>query len=312
MASGHDDGIEELLPVTTVHDFGKGFFVENLAVRRSGEILVSVMNKNILIEIDPVNGNPARTVHTFERSVSGIVEVGSDVFYISSGTIGQAGSFAVFKVDLSDPRSEVVSRYVDVPEALLLNGSALLKGNIVLAVDSILGAVFAVDTNTAIVKKWLQHKALGKLTSDPNFPGVNGIKMHDGYAYMSSSEAKTIVRATVSSSGEATGNVDQVYDQCTCDDFTFDNEGSLYVTTHVFNSVVKIRKDGTRSRIAGGAEDVTVTGTTAAAFGRTAKDRTILYITTNGGLTMPVHGQLEPAKLLSIPVGTSEATDLRS
>ena len=44
-------------------------------------------------------------------------------------------------------------------------------------------------------------------------------------------------------------------------------------------------KRKTQKLIAGGPEDPAIVGTTATAFGRTKKDRDILYITTNGGLS---------------------------
>jgi hypothetical protein len=99
------------------------------------------------------------------------------------------------------------------------------------------------------------------------------------------------------------GLVDLVYDRCNADDFAFDSEGSVYLTTHVFQSLLKIRNNGVRTRIAGGPADRAVAGTTAAAFGRTSLDRTILYVTTNGGMSNPVDGEVGPARVLSIDVG---------
>lgn len=43
----------------------------------------------------------------------------------------------------------------------------------------------------------------------------------------------------------------------------------------------------TQKLIAGGPDDPTLIGTTATAFGRTKKDKNVLYITTNGGLSDP-------------------------
>ena len=89
----------------------------------------------------------------------------------------------------------------------------------------------------------------------------------------------------------------------TPDEFAFDSEGSIYLTTHVFQSLLKIRNNGVRTRIAGRPTDRAVAGTTAAAFRRTPLDRTILYATTNGGMTNPVDGEVGPPRVLSIDVG---------
>ncbi|MCJ1335957.1 hypothetical protein MMC09_001231 [Bachmanniomyces sp. S44760] len=315
-----DEGIEDIRPVTTVHSFGLGSFVENLAVRRSGQILVTVHNTNELIEIDPFARSPPHVVHQFAANLFGIVEIEEDVFYVSTGTIGQQQSFAIFKVDMSTVSttgeaspSPRISKVVDVPEALFLNGSAVLntaKG-LFLVADSIVGAVFAIDTQTATVKKWLQHQALNKVSEDPNYPGVNGIKMHNGYLYLSNTEARTFLRASLTEAGDAIGSVEVVHDKRLFDDFAFDAEGSAYLTTHIFNSVVKVRSDGAPSRIAGGPDDAVVAGTTTVAFGRTPQDETTLYVTTNGGMTNPVHGKLEPARLLSLQIGSTDAPDQR-
>ena len=74
----------------------------------------------------------------------------------------------------------------------------------------------------------------------------------------------------------------------------------MYLATHVFNSVVRIQSDGGRCRIAGGLEDTTVVGTTATAFGRTLADKTEPYVTTNGGMSSPINGQIGPARLSTI------------
>ena len=71
------------------------------------------------------------------------------------------------------------------------------------------------------------------------------------------------------------------------DDFSFDSEGNVWLAS-ASSSVVKldVRKK-TQRLVAGGPDDPTLIGTTATAFGRTKKDRDVLYITTNGGLSDP-------------------------
>jgi hypothetical protein len=66
---------------------------------------------------------------------------------------------------------------------------------------------------------------------------------------------------------------------------------------------VKLRSDGVRTRIAGGPEDAVTSGTTAAAFGRTSRDQNTLYVTTTGGMSLPVKGEVVGGKVLKIDVG---------
>jgi len=180
-------------------------------------------------------------------------------------------------------------------------------GTILLA-DSILGAIYSVNVRSATVKLWLQHEALGKVTDNPMMPGVNGIKFHNGHLYLSNTDARKFLRASITITGDATGIVETVQENLGVDDFCFDSEGSAYLTTHVFQSLVKLSNDGLRTRLAGGPEDTVVAGTTAAAFGRTPQDRTTLYVTTTGGMSKPVGGQIGPGRVLKLDVGHTGAT----
>ena len=143
-AQAHEEGEVSLLKVETVHEFPRMYFVENLAVRSNGGILVTVHNRNELIHVDPTQGQ--RTlVHTFENGVSGIAEIEPDVFYISVGEIGNAGSYGIFTVDMTgfapDREAATVRKLVNVPDALFLNGSVVpFPGrDIILLADSIIG-----------------------------------------------------------------------------------------------------------------------------------------------------------------------------
>lgn len=161
-SSDHEEGAVELLNVEIVHAFSPNYFVENIAVRSSGGILVTVHNRNELIYIDPSQAKQEPIVlHTFSAAPSGIVEVEVDQFYVSVGTIGQRGSYAVFKVDMSgfkgDGTSAAVTKVADVLDALFLNGSALLNRDqsIILLADSIVGAVYRLQISSVKVDVWI-------------------------------------------------------------------------------------------------------------------------------------------------------------
>ncbi len=316
MASAdHEDGVADLGTVETVHEFPANYFVENIAVRSNGGILVTVHNRNELIYVDPTQAAPQPTIiHTFAAGVSGIVEGENDQFYVSVGVIGQRGSYAVFKVDMSGFESAGngtatsaagISKAADVPDALFLNGSALLNREevTILLADSILGAVFKLQVTSGKVDLWLKHTNLEKVTDNPLMPGVNGIKVFKDHLYLSNTDAKTFLRAGIAEAGSCTGEVEVLQEKLNVDDFVFDNEGSSYLTTHIFESVVRLRSDGSRGRIAGGLGDITCAGSTAAAFGRTDSDRTSIYVTTNGGMSYRSPSEVGPARVLKINVG---------
>lgn len=323
----HEEGSQDVRPVETIHEFSQNYFLENIAIRSNGGVLVTVHNRNELVYVDPhyppqSKPAPAAIIYRFDAGVSGIVEVEHDQFYISVGEIGKQGSYGVYRVDMSgfasDSHGNVTSnanveKVATVPDALFLNGSALLsreKGIILLA-DSIVGSVFALDVKSGKVDTWLKDRQLEKVTENPMMPGVNGIKIHKGHLYLSNTDSKTFLRAELLSSNTTeytAGKVEIVQEKLNADDFAFDEDGSAYLTTHVYESVVKLdAADGKRSTVAGGLGDIVCAGTTAAAFGRTEGDRTSLYVTTHGGMSYRDQSEVGPARLLRVEVGRAAA-----
>lgn len=319
----HEEGSRDVRPVKTIYEFSQNYFLENIAIRSNGGVLVTVHNRNELVYVDPhyppqSKPAPAAVIYRFDAGVSGIVEVEHDQFYVSVGDIGKQGSYGVYRVDMSgfasDSHGNVTSnadikKVATVPNALFLNGSALLsreKGIILLA-DSIVGAVFALDVKSGKVDTWLKDRQLEKVTENPMMPGVNGIKIHKGHLYLSNTDTKKFLRVELLSNTIA-GKVEIVQEKLNVDDFAFDEDGSAYLTTHVYESVVKLDAiDGKRSTVAGGLGDIVCAGTTAAAFGRTESDRSGLYVTTHGGMSYRDQSDVGPARLLRVEVGRAAA-----
>ncbi|KAI9801505.1 MAG: hypothetical protein M1833_002737 [Piccolia ochrophora] len=308
-----NEGETELRPVSTVHAFPTDYFVENLAVRPNGDILVTVLNRNELYNVSPAGGDPKATlVHTFATAVSGIVEVGTDIFYVSSGAFGSLGTFVIWKVDLTSftggtSNSASVTKLIDIPDAIFLNGSALLSAekSLFLTVDSLLGTIFRIDVAAPSVTTWYQSQRLTKCTDNPSMPGANGIKLFGSHAYISNSDARELLRVALhptDPNAPPTGDLKTVMTDCIVDDFAFDAHGAAYLTTHLYNSVVKLTPEGQRSRIAGGPEDREVAGTTACAFARGDGDGGVLYVTTNGGMSGPIGGEVGAGRLLRVEI----------
>jgi hypothetical protein len=68
----------------------------------------------------------------------------------------------------------------------------------------------------------------------------------------------------------------------------------MYVATHVAQTVLRLDAEGARTTLAG--PDEGAVGSTACAFGRAPRDRQALYVTTNGGLSLPYEGKLQDAE----------------
>jgi len=137
--------------------------------------------------------------------------------------------------------------------------------------------------------------------SEPEFaeyPALNGVKLPQGYVYLSNSEAHNFFGIKTDSSGEPRGELEILQKDILIDDFTFDSERSVYLTTHPFNSLVKLSADGTRRRIAAGPNEAIFAGPTAAAFRRTETDRTALYVVTDGGIINHVGVRVGPGRIV--------------
>jgi hypothetical protein len=74
----------------------------------------------------------------------------------------------------------------------------------------------------------------------------------------------------------------------------------LYVAVNFSNELVLVKADGETEVIAGDLHSNVLPGPTSAAFGRTANDANIIYLTTSGGLFRPINGAyVEGAKIVA-------------
>lgn len=169
---------------------------------------------------------------------------------------------------------------------------------ILLAADSGKGLVYRIDTAKKSWSVFLNDPTLkANLTASAKI-GVNGIHVYRDRLYFDNTwQSPLLARVPIHpESATKAGPVEVLFKAASfplnegngqADDFSFDSEGNIWLAS-ASSSVVKldIRKK-TQKLIAGGPDDPTLIGTTATAFGRTKKDKDVLYITTNGGLSDP-------------------------
>lgn len=189
---------------------------------------------------------------------------------------------------------------VTLPDAMFLNGLTPLTGDIYLIADSYRGAIWTLDAAAKTVKIWLEHPTLARSSRDKEFPAVNGLKIYGDTLYASNTEKMQLIKIPLQADGQP-GEPEVFLQPINLDDFAFDQEGNLYGTTHIYNSVVKIAPDRSVTTIAEAEQGVT--GSTALAFGRGDDDRTSLYVVTNGGMSFPLLTGVEPAQVVRLEVG---------
>jgi sugar lactone lactonase YvrE len=316
-----------LADISPIASFPQHFFLENLAVRADGSILVTVLNHKQLWYVPAPNGSQPVTpvlVHTFDGFAMGIVETQPDIFYVST-----AGHATLERFDMRGwvPRTPVKStRVLTFDQPAGLNGACLLSRRVILLADSLAGLIWRVDLAddglTATASVWLQHHTMAPdpdngLTSPlgPQ-PGINGIRYaaRTNIVYYTSTAQKLFMRVAVDpATHKPVGQPEVVAADITADDFCLDeNTAVAYLTTHTDNTIVRVPinagADGaTASVVAGDPFNEQLVGPSSAAWARGSTDYgRIAYVTTDGGHTaIEYHrpgsdGIIRPARVVRV------------
>ncbi|CAM6111090.1 unnamed protein product [Calypogeia fissa] len=305
--------------VTELWQFPNNTWVENLAVRSNGKLLVTLLTAPEVWQVDPLKDEEPFLVARFPNAIGalGIAELEKDVFVVATGNLSvkearllNANSTAVWTVDVRDMDPQMVgsskgvkvSKITNIPDALVLNGLVTLdaKRGLVLVADSQNGWIYLVNALTGEYKV-----VLDDITLKPTnvFPlGVNGIRLRDGVVYYTSSAQGQFGKVKINSTdGTAMGPYFLIAGNGFADDFDLDPSpnGMAYSCTNPFNDLKTIAMDGAVNTILGGVESTLIAGDTSARFGREKNQRT-LYVTTNGGLARPVNGRIEGGKVMAV------------
>ncbi|KZV81128.1 hypothetical protein EXIGLDRAFT_567975, partial [Exidia glandulosa HHB12029] len=282
-----------------VKQFPVGTWLENLAIRPSGDILLTLISAPEIHSLSPITGQSS-LVGTVPgvQGLGGITQLsswgGEEVYAFGAGNVSLEtarpipGTWSLFLLHLP---SQKVEKVVDVPLAGMINGlAALPHGRSVLFADPENGAIYIVDIHTRTYGVWSDSDDL-KMSDDVPFKlGVNGLRVsQDGrWVYFTNTAraagpvllASPIARS--SQGGYRCGRSGLRRDH-------HDGEIEAYITTNPFNTLVRVSASGNVTTVAGGSGELTVAGCTAALF---ARDGRTLYVVTNGGLEIPVNGTI--------------------
>src|SRR5215469_15310369 len=248
-----------LAKLTTVAVFPPDTFLENLAVRPDGSILVTSILQQQLWYIPPAPAAvPAEPVlvHTFGQPTMGIVETEPGVFCINTSDPFTAHKSYLHRLDLRRWRPGEPGRAERVLEfderAGGLNGSCLLAPGVIVLADSLAGLIWRVDLPAGggepTARVWLQHDSLASVPGSadvlnlvPNQPGVNGVRYaaKTSYLYYTSTGQQLFMRVPVDpGTHDPAGDPEFVSGGTMADDFCLDEDAGVgYVTTHRQNTV---------------------------------------------------------------------------
>ncbi|KAF9065675.1 hypothetical protein BDP27DRAFT_1424546 [Rhodocollybia butyracea] len=277
------------LNIETIHHFSTNISLENLVVRRTGEIIVGFDNFPTIYQIEPEINGTATYIHTFEGYVDihGMVEVTPDQFMVTTGNLSLVthidvpGSCSVWHVNMTGfPEHLEVKKVADFADSRILNGMALLdeEKGLVYVADSRVGVVNILNVNTG------EHFVAinNSLTNQP--PGDC-----QRYLYFSNFAQGIIGRVPIDENGLPEGDAEVVVSGLnTPEDFVLDKAGNIFLALFESNEVIRI--DGETKEItvlAGSPDSSTYKWASAVEFGRRRSDKSDLYFAINGGFLEP-------------------------
>lgn len=308
--------------VTIVAEFPEHSFLENLAVRRDGSILVTAMNKKELWCVPAPSGDlPVKPVlvHGFDMMTMFVVETDPDIFLIGCADVYETHEAQLHRFDLRGwTAGEAIAPLLVLtfPEPKVgLNGACLIAPDTLLAAGAA-DLIWRVDLPAhgaqASARIWLRHDSMKNRPGSmkPEQPGTNGLRYaaKTRHVYYTSTSQQLMMRVEVDPATLQPADLPEfIAGGREWDDFILDEEaGVAYVTTHRENTIdrVRLRPDGSREGrfvVAGDPFDEALVGPSSGAWRRGPGDygRTA-YVTTDGGTAQAPDGKIRTAKLLRV------------
>ena len=311
--------------LTRVAAFPEGYFLENLAARNDGSVLISaVLQKELWCVPGADRGEEVEPVllATFDHLILDIVEAEPDIFIISLSDLYTTHESHLVRLDLNgwtpgeSVSPELIFTFED-GQIRGLNGSCLASSGTMLIADCFAGLIWRVDFNArahdARARVWLTHDTMAfdpdSGMPPPPQPGINGLhySSQTGYLYYTSTAQKVFMRVPVDADTmEPSGLPEFVAAIDFADDFCVDDvAGVAYVARHRANTIDRVPltpRHGSEVRhIVGDPFDEKLVGPSSLVWARGSQDfGQVAYVTTDGGTTASPDGVKRKAALLRL------------
>lgn len=294
-----------LFPAKLIYEFPKGTWLENLVVRPCGSILITTLTGPDLYQINPLLPNPtASLIHHFPTGLAtlGITETFPDEFYLilSNVTLPKVivtpGTQRIYRIKFPFPTAQPeISLAASLPDAILLNGLTTLNPFTLLAADSRKGVVWAINTLTGTSKIVISDPLMLPTAAPGPMLGINGLKVRNGkILYFTNGAQNIFAKIAINSDGTPSAGPATVISNAptgaSYDDFALDFLGDAFLATAGGDSIAEVKANARQRIVAGMMGEIEIAEPTSAQFGRMGVDAGVLYITTAGGLAIPVNG----------------------
>ena len=170
--------------------------------------------------------------------------------------------------------------FAKLPQGAWPNGMTVGPDQLLYVADSALGTIWRVNPDSGAVDRAVESDALRARRFIALAPGANGIHFFGRQLFVTVSDAARVLEFRLEQNGSLTAPR-VLAEGIPGDDFAIDTEGTLYITTHPFNTIVRVTQDGKRTVVATAAQGLV--GATDATFGTQDSDRDLLYAVTDGG-----------------------------
>lgn len=285
--------------------------LENLAVRKSGQVLFNGIGTNATFTLSFEGGREVISQLPSLPGITGlfgIAEINDDIFIVAGGNedaMGntEPGSLVTYAYDFNkDPVA--ISKVANVPEALLLNGAAAIpprrrgENSTVLFSDTISGQIFHIDPTTGTYASIFRAEA-NSTNPPPAFvrPGVNGYEYVPRLQKLFFANSGPILGVNSTSDFGSVklnirynrtplptittaGPADIFAPGLPVDDFAVTSRGTVFACVNARNTLARIDRDGRQTNLVVNATNFNSPSSTA--FGRRREDRNTLYITALG------------------------------
>lgn len=170
--------------------------------------------------------------------------------------------------------------FAKLPQGAWPNGITVGPDRRLYVADAALGVIWRVDPTSGVAQQALQADVLRARRFIALAPGANGLHFFGRDLYVTVSDAARVLKLPLHADGSL-GKPSVFAEGIPGDDFAIDAQGTLYITTHPFNTIVRVTQDGQRRVVADATHGIV--GATDAAFGVRPDDRDTLYVATDGG-----------------------------
>lgn len=276
--------IEPVASARTVKTYAEGQWFESVAVGPEGTVYLTANSGENYATGDKSRARaqviaraPDGTERVFfdlpQGSTAGVIAFDAQARMFMTG---QGANLGVWRLK-PDGHGELFAK---LPAGAWPNGITAGPDGQLYVADAALGVVWRVDPVTGTAERAVDTDALRARRFIALAPGANGLHFFGRDLYVTVSDAARVLKFTLGSDGRF-GKPRVFAEGIPGDDFAIDDHGTLYITTHPFNTIVRVTQSGERTIIANSAQGIT--GATDAAFGVLTGDRDTLYVATDGG-----------------------------